>query len=66
MILQCSRGHKYDTVEGSVWHRDFYDGMHCPMLLNYDRIGGSVYCRRVLHEVSKIKKKNSGKKTNRR
>lgn len=54
MILVCSRGHKFDTENSShriTWgdHRLIVGG-RCPMLMEYDRMSGSEYCRRVLHE----------------
>ncbi len=55
MILVCSRGHQFDTTD--IGHRvqwgdnRLVEGGRCPMLMSYDRMGGSVYCRRVLHEL---------------
>ena len=54
MILVCSRGHKFDTT--NIGHRvELGDnrlvvGGRCPMLMDYDRLSGSTYCRRVLHD----------------
>ena len=53
MILVCSRGHKFDTDD--IGHRvEWGDnrlevGGRCPMLIEYNRMSGSKYCRRVLH-----------------
>lgn len=49
MILICSRGHEYDT-ERWPWWSHLRPGKRCPAELNYDRMTGSTYCRRVLKE----------------
>ena len=55
MILVCSRGHKFDTTD--IGHRAEWGdnrlraGGRCPMLMDYDRLCGCRYCRRVLHEL---------------
>lgn len=48
MLLICSRGHSFDTTH--PFNRYLRPGDRCPMLMRYDRIGGSTYCRRVLRE----------------
>ncbi len=55
MILVCSRGHKFDTNDSqdSFYHPYVKDGTRCPMLMSYDRMSGSEYCRRILHEDGK-------------
>ena len=50
MLLICTRGHKFDTSK-NIWHRGLKPGDKCPMLLSYDRVGGSSYCGRVLREL---------------
>lgn len=55
MILVCSRGHKFDS--DYIGHRvsfgdnNLHVGARCPMIMEYDRMSGTVYCRRVLHEL---------------
>lgn len=69
MILTCSRGHKFDTTD--IGHRvEWGDsrlrvGGRCPMLMSYDRIGGSTYCGRVLHELG-IGNRNTTRCTSRK
>jgi hypothetical protein len=54
MILICSRGHKFDdTYIGdrvSFGDNNLHIGARCPQVMEYDRMSGTVYCRRVLHE----------------
>ncbi|MDD4873901.1 MAG: hypothetical protein PHE15_02860 [Dehalococcoidales bacterium] len=49
MILECSRGHRFDTE--SISYRDLKEGDRCPVEISYDRMTGLTYCRRVLHEL---------------
>ena len=57
MILVCSRGHRFDTTD--IGHQVEWGsnrlrvGGRCPMEMSYDRMSGSTYCRRILHEPSK-------------
>lgn len=54
MILRCSKGHTIDTESFNdiFYGRSFKKpGGRCSMLISYDRMCGSVYCRRVLKEV---------------
>lgn len=46
--LRCSRGHEYPLND--IRYRHFEKGMRCPMQMSYDRMFGSVYCRRILQE----------------
>jgi len=55
MILKCSRGHRFDT-DDLVARVTFGDnhlriGAKCPMVMTYDRLIGTGYCRRVLREI---------------
>jgi hypothetical protein len=42
----------------TVYHPNLKPGSKCPMLISYDVVKGSVYCRRVLKEAknSEVKK----------
>ena len=55
MILKCSAGHSFDTKDIGhlvAWGQNrLVAGGKCPMLMSYDRIGGSSYCGRILKEV---------------
>jgi len=52
MKLECSRGHKLDS--SNMGHRIAFGdnrlipGGRCPMLMSYNRLDGSTYCRRIL------------------
>lgn len=48
MILVCSRGCKFDTTR--PFSGRLKPGDRCPMVLSYDRMRGSTYCRRILRE----------------
>jgi hypothetical protein len=54
MQLRCSAGHIFNTAD--ISHRVTYGddrmvvGGQCPMVMEYDRMSGTKYCRRVLRE----------------
>lgn len=48
--LRCSRGCEFSTE--NIWHRDLKKGMSCPMVINYNRMSGTTYCRRILRKVA--------------
>lgn len=52
MKIECSAGHKYDisTLAGRMQCGDRKPGQRCGMVLTYDRMYGSTYCRRILRE----------------
>ena len=54
MILTCSRGHKFDTddLQTNIHHDSLKVGGRCPMEMSYDRMSGSTYCRRILHDAN--------------
>lgn len=52
MILRCSRGHTFDT---STFAAQLMNGNpqkdgRCPEVMSYDRMSGTVLCRRILKE----------------
>ena len=57
MKLVCSHGHRFDT--SNIEHRVAWGdnrlaiGGRCPMVMAYDRLSGTSYCRRVLKKASK-------------
>ncbi len=61
MLLRCSAGHIVDTND--VGHRITYGdnrmvvGGRCPMVMSYDRMEGTRYCRRILREWIPFEKK---------
>lgn len=57
--LVCSRGHvwKTDTVGDRFTHGDKKAGDRCPMVMAYDRMSGTTYCRRILKPEQKEAKK---------
>jgi hypothetical protein len=52
MILACSAGHEWETdhIQTRMNHGDLKPRDRCPMLMSYDRMSGSTYCRRILKE----------------
>ena len=54
MILVCSAGHRFDLsnigVRVSFGDNALRVGGRCPMVMEYDRMTGTKYCRRVLKE----------------
>lgn len=50
MLLRCSRGCEYDVRPGLLYNY-LRPGDRCPMVLDYDRLRGSIYCRRKLRLV---------------
>jgi hypothetical protein len=54
MTLVCSRGHRFDTTDigqrVSFGDNHLVVGARCPMVMSYDRMTGTEYCRMVLHE----------------
>jgi len=52
MKLKCSAGHRWDCDKASDrwWKGIKKPGDRCGMVVSYDRIGGTVRCRRVLRE----------------
>jgi hypothetical protein len=57
MILVCSAKHEFNTED--MGHRVEYGdyamrvGGRCPMVMSYDRMSGTKYCRRILKGRSK-------------
>lgn len=54
MILECSRGHRFDTAKFTDrWnYPNVAPGKRCPMLMAYSIMDGPTYCRRVLKEAT--------------
>lgn len=53
MKLKCSRNHEYDTSNDLYGHNFLKIKDRCPMVMTYDVMSGTGYCRRILQEVTK-------------
>lgn len=56
MIIECSNGHRFDlsNLAGRAQCGDRRPGDRCGVCVEYDRISGSTYCRRVLKQVGYV------------
>jgi len=49
-VYQCSRFHLYIPSQ-DLMHGDIVFKKRCPMVMSYDRMSGSSYCRRVIKKI---------------